>query len=300
MKRLLSTIIIMFWVCSLYGQISCYDETRSKGIAFFNANQYENAIKAFTTAKSCPDKPQDNDLDSWISKCKTKLTPPPAKVDTYIKVAGKSSIISNHSSSGGTATFNVSTDAKSWSVWGVPSWCSIENKTSSSFRLRVSANTSTSERTDYMEVRTPKGHSAKINIRQESKKIAEPSARIENVTVEHNQKLNDGKGMVIHVKFHIQNMKERKGQIVAYFYDNNGNELIGGNERHCILRKNVTPRTNNSLYSDFKLSIPYRKLHQTGSMSGTLKFCVTIWDTSVSPHKEILRGSKSWFSFVLP
>ena len=73
------------------------------------------------------------------------------KKDTYIRVDGLSSTTINKTSSGGEEVFNITTDAKSWSTWGIPSWCSIENKTSFSFKLRVNKNTTTSERSDYME-----------------------------------------------------------------------------------------------------------------------------------------------------
>ena len=306
MKRILLSIIVLLFTFSLYSQTSCYNETRSRGISFYNKRQYENAIKAFTAAKSCPDKPKINDLDSWISKCKSKPTsvPTPAKTDTYIKVDGKSSTTSTKSSSGGTEPFNISTDARSWTTWGVPSWCSIENKTSGSFVLRVKANTSTSERTDYMEVRTPNGHSARINIKQSGKKPTGPSAQVESITVDHNQSLDDGKGMIIHVKFDVQNMKGKNGRVVAYFYDNDDNALIDTNGKYntsgtpsnIATGKDITPNYDNSTYSDLKLSIPYSELHQTGTSTRSLKFKISIWDKSVNPNNEFYNGS-SWTTF---
>lgn len=309
MKRIILLIIVTFFTFSLYSQTSCYNETRSRGISFYNKGQYDNAIKAFTAAKSCPDKPKNNDLDSWISKCKSKPTPTPTpipvKTDTYIRVDGKSSTTSTKSSSGGSETFNISTDARSWTTWGVPSWCSIENKTSGSFVLRVNANTSTSERSDYMEVRTPNGHSARINIKQSGKKPTGPSAQVESITVDHNQSLDDGKGMIIHVKFNVDNMKGKQGRVTAYFYDNDGNAIkdlndtqygTSGSESHVATGKNFTPTYDSSTYSDFKLTIPYSELHQTGTSTRTLKFKICIWDKSVTPNKEFYSGS-SWTSF---
>lgn len=307
MKRLFFISTILLIACTIHAQ-SCYNETRSRGISFYNKGQYENAIKAFSAAKSCPDKPKNNDLDSWISKCRSKPTPTPTpprvKTDTYIKVDGKSSTTSTKSSSGGTETFNVSTDARSWTTWGVPSWCSIENKKSGSFVLRVSANTSTSERSDYMEIHTPNGHSARIDIKQSGKKETGPSAQVESITVDHNQSLDDGKGMIIHVKFAVQNMKGKNGRVVAYFYDNDGNALIDTNGRyhtygppsHVSTGKDITPSYDNSSYSDFKLTIPYSELHQTGTSTRTLKFTISIWDKSVNPNREFYNGN-SWTTF---
>ena len=85
---------------------------------------------------------------------------------SYITINGNSSISRTYSSSGTTEIFNVNTDADSWTVWGTPSWCSVENKTSTSFKLRVNGNNSSVSRSDYMEVRTNNGKSARLDISQ--------------------------------------------------------------------------------------------------------------------------------------
>lgn len=309
MKRIFIFTILILAPFALYSQTSCYKETRNRGIALYNKGQYQNAIKAFSAAKSCPDKPQNNDLGAWIKKCNDKINTPvlqtPVKrTDTYIKVDGKYSTTSNHTAAGGRGYFSISTDAKSWSTWGVPSWCSIENKTSSSFSLRVNANTSTSERYGYMEVRTPNGHSSRIDIKQSGKRNSGATANVESITVDHNQNLDEGKGMIIHVKFSVQNMKEKRGCVVAYFYDNENNALIdrngsyntSGSPSQVAAREDFTPNYDNTAYSDLKLSIPYCELHQTGNSVRTLKFKIWIWDMSATPSKELYRGG-SWTTF---
>ena len=70
-----------------------------------------------------------------------------------LTVNDKTAVTTSFSASGGTQTFYVSTDASTWTTWGVPSWCSIEEKTSTSFRLRCTANTTSSSRKDYMKVK---------------------------------------------------------------------------------------------------------------------------------------------------
>lgn len=42
---------------------------------------------------------------------------------TYLKVDGKTEVTTSFSSSGGAQVFLVSTDASSWTTWGIPSWC---------------------------------------------------------------------------------------------------------------------------------------------------------------------------------
>ena len=54
---------------------------------------------------------------------------------------------------GGTIKINVNTNASSWSINSLPSWCSTQNKTSNSFVLSVKANTSTTNRTGTFSIK---------------------------------------------------------------------------------------------------------------------------------------------------
>lgn len=126
-----------------------------------------------------------------------------------------------------------------------------------------------------------------------------PSAQINNITVLHNQDLDEGKGMIIKVSFDIQNMKGKKGLLAAYFYDNDGNALIdtngkyhtSGNPSNVSTGKSITPTYDNSKYTDLELIIPYDELHQMGTYRRILKFRIIVWDQSVSPSKDIYNGS---------
>lgn len=126
-----------------------------------------------------------------------------------------------------------------------------------------------------------------------------PSAQINNITVLHNQNLDEGKGMIIKVSFDIQNMNGKNGYVVAYFYDNNGNALLdtngkyhtSGNPSNVSTGTKITPNYDNSRYTDLELKIPYSELHQTGNYTRTLKFFINIWDQSVTPNKVIYRAS---------
>lgn len=308
MRRFVGIIMLFILSLAIYAQTSCYNETRNKGVSFYNKGQYQNAMKAFTAAKSCPDKPKNNDLDSWIAKCKSKRVQgqPSAstQADTYIRVDGKSSVTSIKSASGGTEVFNITTNAGSWTTWGVPSWCSIESKKTRSFILQVEPNNSTYERSDYMEVRTSNGHSARINIKQNGAETTGATAHVESVSIDHNQSLSDGKGMIIHIKCDVQNMKGKSGRVVAYFYDNEGNMLIDTNGRYgtsgtpsyVATGREIIPNYDNASYSDLKLTIPYSELHQSVTSTRTLKFKICMWDQSVNPNIEFYSGS-SWTTF---
>ena len=71
---------------------------------------------------------------------------------SYLTVDNQTSVSTSFPASGGTEVFYVSTDG-SWTTWGIPSWCSVEDKTSTSFRLRCEANTTSSSRSDYMKIK---------------------------------------------------------------------------------------------------------------------------------------------------
>lgn len=51
----------------------CYNFTRTQAISFYEKGEYRIARDQFVAAKDCPDKPADNDLDSWIDKCDSAI-----------------------------------------------------------------------------------------------------------------------------------------------------------------------------------------------------------------------------------
>ena len=57
----------------LYAQVDCYSGTRKQGISLMGQGHYSEAIQVFQSAKSCPDKPADNDLQAKISECSRLL-----------------------------------------------------------------------------------------------------------------------------------------------------------------------------------------------------------------------------------
>lgn len=241
------------------------------------------------------------DVSKPYSKAKVKRTPKKTVADkTYLTISSQSA---NFSSGSNSKTFTISSNK----YWGIKintaSWGHL-TKNGNKLTLRVDANTSRLSRTDYFIIKAGDVEK-RVNIYQSGKVITGPSAQIESITVDHNQTLDDGNGMIIHVKFNVQNMKGKNGRVVAYFYDNNGNALIDTNGRYnttgspsnVAVGKNITPSYDNSSYSDLKLSIPYSELHQTGSAARTIKFKISIWDKSVSPHKEFYDGI-SWTTFT--
>lgn len=69
---LLSTAASVLSPVKLSAQ-DCYNSTRQQGISCYNDGDYSIAIDCFEAAKLCPDRPAEDDLDTWISKCRTKI-----------------------------------------------------------------------------------------------------------------------------------------------------------------------------------------------------------------------------------
>lgn len=70
MRKFIPLLLLLIAVATGYAQ-DCYNSTRSKGIRLYNQGKKTEAKRLFEAAQSCPDKPDDNDLASWIGKCKT-------------------------------------------------------------------------------------------------------------------------------------------------------------------------------------------------------------------------------------
>ena len=87
----------------------------------------------------------------------------------YLTVDGSSENRPKHFSySGGYQYYSVNTNADNYQIWGLPSWCKIENKTSSGFRLVCESNPNYSNRDDYFKVMV-EGLEIRINVYQEGK-----------------------------------------------------------------------------------------------------------------------------------
>lgn len=230
--------------------------------------------------------------------------------DTYLKVDGKTAVTTSFSSSGGTETFTISTDASSWTTWGIPSFCEVTNRTATSFTLKCNANTSTSSRSDYMKIKTDK-HEVRIDISQNgtssSSSTSDKSASIEKVWIVQDVDVDGENGIAVHVKFNIQGMKGKKTHVSAYIYDStNLNAIKDTNGRYCTKGDDptvaqsttVTPNYDNTNFNDAVVKIPYSELHQYGYSSVTLTVDVIIWDLSVSPSVQLTRKNNASFSFV--
>lgn len=215
-----------------------------------------------------------------------------------LTVDSKTAVTASFEGSGGRETFYVSTDADSYETWGVPTWCSVEGKSSTSFTLVCTPNSTGSTRTDYMEVRAG-GKKVRIDISQPS---AARSGKIEKVWVDHNQWNNGLKGMMVHVKFSVHGMKGREGICALYFSFGDGSKLKDFNNSFRTVDGQVsandtfTPRYDGSEYADFKIFMPYNELHmQSGSKDVSLRFYVLLYD--VLTEEDLAESDYTYFTF---
>lgn len=224
---------------------------------------------------------------------------------SYLTVDNKTAVSTSFSYSGGSETFYVRTDGDSYTVEYLPSWCSVTNKTSTSFTLQCEQNTSTSSRSDWLRVKSG-DKTVRIDVSQRANENL-ITGSIDQVWVEHNVVQGFGmfaqKGMRIYVKFTVNNMLNKTGNIAAYFSFQNGNKLMDYNmsyragDGQVTVQGTFTPNYTNCVYNDYQLYIPYTELH---CPSGTsyLKFNVEICENTTGSWRLISSSTPVNFTYT--
>lgn len=197
---------------------------------------------------------------------------------SYLKVDGSTTNKSKYfGESGGREYYSVNTSASTYETWGVPSWCRIENKTSSGFTLVCERNTSRSSRSDYMKVKSA-GKEIRIDIEQEAS--SGPTASITSVEQFHNVINGYVKGMNLKLKFDVSGMQGRMVKATAWFYyaDNSTklNNAYGGQVN--VSSSDRAPYENTTF--TMNLFMPYPGLNMAPGWSGSLSFDIVIYDGS--------------------
>lgn len=197
---------------------------------------------------------------------------------SYLKVDGSTTNKSKYfGESGGREYYSVNTSASTYETWGVPSWCRIENKTSSGFTLVCERNTSRSSRSDYMKVKAA-GKEIRIDIEQEAS--SGPTASITSVDQIHNVINGYVKGMNLKLKFDVSGMQGRMVKATAWFYyaDNSTklNNAYGG--QVSVSSSDRAPYENTTF--TMNLFMPYPGLNMAPGWSGSLSFDIVIYDGS--------------------
>ena len=211
---------------------------------------------------------------------------------SYLKVDGSSVDKSKYfGESGGREYYSVNTNASSYETWGIPSWCRIENKTSSGFTLVCERNTNRSSRNDFMKVKAA-GKEVRINIEQAAS--SGPTATITSIEQVHNVINGYVKGMNIKLKFDVSGMQYRTVKATAWFYyaDNSTklNNTYGG--QVSVSKSDTAPYEDTAF--TMTLFMPYRGLNMAYGWNGTLTFDIVIYDSS---GNKLTRQDNNSFTF---
>ena len=199
---------------------------------------------------------------------------------SYLKVDNKTSVSASFGASRSSETFYVSTDADSWSTWGVPSWCTITEKTSTSFKIVCDENTSSSSRSDYMKIKAG-DKEVRIDITQAGK--PGPSASIENVWVDHNAWNGMVKGMKIHIKLRVSGYKGRQVKYCVFFYQSdNTTKLVNMYGSHISQSATSTSDYEDCTWNDWWIFVPYANIFGARNATGRYSFDVEIQTSSGS------------------
>ena len=197
---------------------------------------------------------------------------------TYLTVDSKTVVNASFESGSDYETFYVSTDADSWTTWGVPSWVNITEKTKSSFKIVCDANTSTSSRSDYMKI-IAGDKEVRINIVQGGRP---QGVKINSVW--HEEKIEWlNKGMKIHVSFDAYGLKGHTLQVAAFFNWANGAKIFDydglyrATDGQVCVWGNGSATYDTSSWSDFDLFIPFMQLHMNRGQ-WNLKYQIQIFD----------------------
>ncbi len=196
---------------------------------------------------------------------------------SYLKVDNKTSVSASFGASRSSETFYVSTDADSWTTWGVPSWCTITDKTSTSFKIVCEANTSSSSRSDYMKIKAG-DKEVRIDITQSGQPRR---VSIDRIWVDHNVFFGLAKGMKIHAKINVVGYNGSKLNLYCYFYYGDNTTPLKtqyGGQVQVSGTGNVT--YDDAVFEDYTFNMPYGSLNMGPGWSGTLSFDLVIKDSS--------------------
>lgn len=306
MKRQL--FIYICWACMFLSMPVAYadedcDLSLLEAQQAYNAGDYAKAKSLFEyVVKECG--ADYGNATAWIERCEEKFAPNLSVSQNSISV----------SSDGATQYITVTSNVE-WSVQYSTGDMYSVTRNGNMLTVRIFPNTSSNSRTDYFNVKTVDGNKEiRINLQQSGKRtssnnssvnnnvstqaqVNEINATIQTVTPEYNVYEDGKKGMRIHVKFSVNNMRGIKGWCVAWFADASHNLLkYSGNSAYTNFNGNIlvvddfTPSYQSWTYSDFKLFIPYEELHRTGKMT----FQVEIREAS----KNKVLATSSWYSFT--
>lgn len=211
---------------------------------------------------------------------------------SYLKVDGTTTDKSKYfGESGGREYYSVNTSSSTYETWGIPSWCRVENKTSSGFTLVCERNNSRSSRNDYMKIKAA-GKEIRIDIEQAAS--SGPTASITSIEQVHNVMNGFVKGMNIKLKFDVSGMRGRTVRATAWFYyADNSTKLNNAYGNQVSVSKSDTAPYENTTFT-MTLFMPYQGLNMAYGWSGSLTFDIAIYDSS---GNKLTRQDNNSFTF---
>lgn len=177
---------------------------------------------------------------------------------TYLHVNQLSYIWKKIDSNGGIDTYEVNTDGKDWTVWGIPAWCHL-TKYPNSFWVSYDSNPSHEDRSDWFLVRVD-NLEVKIDLKQEGSPL-DIRAEFNNCDIQH----NFNQYLKINTSITIRGAKYQKCLICAFFLDDDNKNVKAEYDysKYAISETNdlytaieVTPTSDNAQTYNVSLYLP--------------------------------------------
>ena len=189
------------------------------------------------------------------------------QVATYLRVNQLTTVSKTVGASGGSETFNVSTDGKEWSVIDVPTWCWV-TKYSNYFKLSYNDNPSHDDRVNCFKVKCDSQE-----VRVEIKQNATPlniTSRFNYAYLTHNVYGNNispsgNLCLKINANVTIQGAKDQKCLVVAFIYDEYNNSIKASSgfsyfglqsSNDLFVEAEITPTSDDSQSYNVTLYLP--------------------------------------------
>jgi len=124
------------------------------------------------------------------------------------------------------------------------------------------------------------------------------TSKIERVWVTYDEHENGEKGMRIHVKFTVDGMLNRQGNVNAWFYNSDGSRLRDTNNNYKTSDGQVATHLSykhgyaNAIYEDFRIFMPYKELDLANG-THSLKFDIGIFDNN---SKQLIVSENHYFT----
>ena len=158
---------------------------------------------------------------------------------------------------GGSNTFEVNSNTQWEIITHTESWGHLQ-RNGDNIILTVERNYSSESRSDYFELSTGE-QTVVVNISQEG---AKPSAEISSIWLTHNEYNNGVKGMIIHVSFSTENLKNQLICVkTCFYYDDNVTPLCDSYGNDLVKTISACPSYDSATFNDFEIFIPLNWLN---------------------------------------